>query len=142
VTMSLDQMATACRVTAERLAGHPAIPAPEAERITALMEGKLAGMMRSRMRSSFANGDWSTFEQAAEFMARRGSLSSGKRLGIFLARRRDRLRLPLAAVQGFLRLRTRLRKTLRCLGGAFATVEDVVRLYSADDRLRSQASGQ
>jgi len=93
--------------------------------------------MGIRLRSSFLNGDWDSFDQAAEFLSERDSLSFGKAMRIFLAKRRNHNSMPLRAFQHLLRLQ-HSRRMRRLSGGSFSTLEGIVRSYSSSSFGRTE----
>jgi len=129
-TLSADQFAEAYRITAERLARFPGVPASEARFIAAILERKRQGIMSQRLRSSFLSGDWDSFDQAAEFLSRQGRLTWGKKMRVFVAKQRKNNPAMVRAVQGLLRGQRFLRLARR-KGGSVATMEGIVQRYGA-----------
>ena len=127
-TLSADQFAEAYRITVEKLACLPGVPASEARRIAAILERERRGIMSQRLRSSFLSDDWDSFDQAADFLSRQGSLTWGKRMRVFVAKQRRQNPALLRAVQGLLRGQRFLRLARRS-GGSVPTIEGIVQMY-------------
>jgi hypothetical protein len=88
--MSPAQLKVAYDLVVQELSMLPEISAPELQRITADLEHFRTTILGSRLKRSFAAGDWSAFDEAAAFLAQRPDLSTGKRLRLFLGSRRQR----------------------------------------------------
>jgi len=128
--LSADQVGRAYRTITEQLARLPGVSAEHARHISTVLERKRWGIFGRRLRLTFMSGDWSSFDLAAEFLREQGKLSYGKRMRIFLAKRRERIPILIRMIQKLLRQQQKQRAARRS-GRPLGTVEDLVRFYSS-----------
>ncbi len=127
--MGAEQVIRSFEVTAERLSRLAQLDAAARERLARILEAKLCRVMGSRLHAYFLDGDWGSVERAGEILTRCHSLTTGKRLRLWLARHRRRSTLPLRAARGVLRLRESLRRRRRA--AAPVALDEILRRYAA-----------
>ena len=125
-----DQIGRVYEVTAARLTGLASLPSGQADRIGSLLEAKLRRALGTRLRNGFLAGDRQAVERAGRLLEMHGGLGPGQRVRLALATSAGGDGLLLGGVRGLMRMQQALRRRRR-VPRHKATLEDVVRLYSA-----------
>ncbi len=128
-TMSPAELKAAYDVVVQELSAMEEVHASQVGRIAADLDRFRTTILGARLKRSFQEGDWDTFDAAAAFLAGRADLSAGKRLRLFLGTRRRRHPLLVAAARRLLSRGGRHGTQGEGDAGTRARAEDMVALY-------------